>query len=254
MPNFFKFCLSLSLSFWSIQTFSQDLIQKDTVISIPTKTWLLGVNSQLFLDFVTRDMFGGDSLNAPRLEFLGRKQIKNSQALRFRVFASYDSYSKYSDEPIVNIPFNKENYVETGFSLGKEWQFMISEKWYGYYGLDMAFLTDRRKKIQDNYFLGQENSSLRYEKQVGVFYTVSGQPFFGVGYKVTERLIFTLESKLITSYSWGKTTFEDSIREVEDPTVFVPITSPSKYRADLMRKEWDLSFKPYTGIFLNYRF
>lgn len=91
-------------------------------------------------------------------------------------------------------------------------------------------------------------------KQVGVFYTISGMPFIGLGFKVTDRLIFTLESKLIASYGWGKTTFKDSIREIEDPTVFVPIPSPTKYREDLMRDERLFSFTPYTGVFFNYRF
>ncbi|WP_139316589.1 hypothetical protein [Algoriphagus marinus] len=231
--------------------------ERDSLISSPKDSWMVGINTHLFQSFVTEDLFGGDSLKAARIEFMGRKQVKNNQALRFRLFGGFDTFFKESKSNFPNAPGREETFRSIGTVIGYEWQFRIASRWYGYYGMDLEWNLARRKKIQYGAgFMTEENiPTQRYERHIDLENSFSGLPFFGIGFKVTERLLVTAESKIVLSYSHKKRTFEESIMENPDPlTVEVPITPPVKYQDDILNKDWLFSFLPYNGVVINYRF
>lgn len=255
MSNLYKIFPFFLLYLISSQVYSQSFVEKDTVVIFPVKTWVVGLNIQLFSDLVTEDLFGGDSLKAPKIEFLARRNYAYNQAIRVRVFGSYQFFSRQSTLGWANFPFRKDYYSAVGLALGHEWQFRISEKWFGNYGIEVESQLEYRKKSKDEaYFLSGNNlPRRRYDEQIWSFSSVSGLPFFGFGYEVTKRLIFTAEAKIIGSYQWGKTEFKESIR-LDDPQMSIPIPPPEKYQDDVITKEWRFYIKPYTGVFINYRF
>lgn len=256
MSNLYKVFPFFLLFLFGSQVDAQSIVEKDTTGVFPNNTWVVGLNSQLFFDFVTEDLFGGDSLKTPRIEFLARRNYTFNKAFRLRWFGSYQFFSSQSTLPGPNVPFGKDTYSSIGFALGHEWQYKISQKWYGYYGAEIESRLDYRKKRKDeSYFLSENNiPQRRYDEQIWTAYSISGLPFIGFGYQVTERLVFSAEAKIIASYQWGKKEFKESIRLVDDPQVYVPIPPPHKYQGDVLSKDWQFYIKPYTGVFINYRF
>jgi hypothetical protein len=241
----------------SLPVSSQEMDQGDSLlISIPKNSWLVGFNTHLFQSFVTEDLFGGDSLRAAGLEFFGRKQIRNDQAFRARFFGGFNTFYKESKSNRLNVPFGDETFRSISAAIGYEWQFRITTRWYGYYGMDLEWSLARTKKIQYGAgFQTDENiPTQRYERHIGLENSFSGLPFFGIGFRITDRLLITAESKLILSYTHQKRTFEESIMENPDPMVEVQITPPIKYRDDILNSDWLFSFLPYNGVVINYRF
>lgn len=247
------------ISFFLLNLFNSEVnaqsAEKDSAVIFPENTWVVGLNTQLFFDFVTEDLFGGDSLRAPRIEFLVRGNYTSKNAVRIRVFGEFQSLTQKSLAPIPNPPFNKNRYSKLGLAIGHEWQFRLSDKWIGYYGVEVEYFLLRSRKSKDEaYFLSLEGESQRrYDEQIKKGYSISALPFIGFGYQVTDRLIFTAEAKIIGSYLRGTTEYKESFR-FDDPQVSVPIPIPEKYRDDLISKEGKFYIKPYTGIFINYLF
>ncbi|MHA7131677.1 hypothetical protein [Algoriphagus namhaensis] len=244
------------LGFISLSVFSQEKDRADSLISIPKNSWLLGFNTQFFQSFVTEDFFARDSLKAAQIEFVGRKQVKNNQAFRIRLFGGFDNFYQYEEESAPNVVFRKESFRSIGAAIGYEWQFRIAARWYGYYGMDLEWDLARRKKIQYGAGFATVDTipTQRYERHITLTNSFSGLPFFGLGFRVTDRLLITAESKLAISYTHQKRTFEESIMEIPDPRVEVQITPPVKYQDDILAKDWLFSFLPYNGVVINYRF
>jgi len=244
------------LSLVSLSALSQEIDRNDSLISIPKNSWLVGFNSNLFQGFKTEDIFGGDSLRAPRIEFIGRKQLKSNQAFRARIFGGFDTFDRKDQTRLPNNGFRYETFRSIGTSIGYEWQFRITRRWFGYHGMDLEWSLARTKKTQyGGGFRTDDNiPTQRYERHVGLENSFSGLPFFGIGFRVTDRLLITAESKLAISYTHQKRTFEESIMENPDPMVEVQITPPIKYRDDILYSDWLFSFLPYNGVVINYRF
>lgn len=245
------------ISFFLLFLFSKQVLaqtaEKDTASIFPNKTWLIGLNTQLFFGYITEDLFGGDSLTSPRIELLARRNYKPNKAIRLRPFVEFKSFNQKSAEPIANPPFMKSRYSAIGMAMGHEWQFYLSKQWFGYYGVEIEFEFSTSEREKDEGYLFSEDNlpQFRYEVQTKKGYTLAGMPFIGFGFRVTERMVISAEAKIIGSYFWASTEFKESIR-LDDPLMTVPI--PIKYQDDLISKETNIYIRPYTGIFVNYLF
>lgn len=250
-----KMSILFLLCLISGQVWSQSIEEKDSVEVFPAKTWLIGLNTQLFFDFVTEDLFGGDSLISPRIELLARRNYTSNKAIRLRVFGEFQSFTQESAEPTPNPPFIKNRYSAIGMALGHEWQFFLSKKWFGYYGVEFEFEFSSSKREKDEaYLLSEDNQPQnRYDVQTKKGYALAGMPFIGFGYRVTERMVLSAEAKIIGSHFWASTAFKESIR-LDDPQMTIPIPTPVTYQDDLISKETNFYIRPYTGIFVNYLF
>jgi len=254
MSSHYKIISFLLLSLFHTKVNAQSA-EKDTAVIFPDKTWVVGLNTQLFFDFVTEDLFGGDSLRAPRIEFLARINYSTKRAIRFRAFGEFQSFTQQSLAPIPNPPFKTDRYSKLGIAIGHEWQFKLSEKWYGYYGVEIeSYLLRSRKSKDEGSLLSPEGESQRrYDEQIKKGYSIAVLPFIGLGYQVTDRLSFTAEAKIISSYFRGTTEYKESFR-LDDPQMTIPIPTPLKYQDDLISKGGKFYIKPYTGLFINYLF
>lgn len=227
--------------------------ENDTISVHPVKSLQLGFNSH----FAIEKVFNGEN-NAP-LEFVLRKQLKSNQAIRIRpiidlkrmIRSDFHSFGKSQDLDYLTL---------FGLGLGKEWQVALAKRWFGYYGAEFEGVIRLVHKTQEflsprppdkaSYF--EKNSELRNSV------SLSALPFMGLGFKISEKLFVTTEFRLNVSYQMDKTSREKAfklIREDGGDFDFTNDYGPSTpLEPELKVREFAFVFRPYTGIFLNYRF
>jgi penicillin-binding protein-related factor A (putative recombinase) len=228
---------------------NKELTEKDSISIHPVKSIQLGFNSQ----FAFEKVFSGEN-NAP-LEFILRKQLKSNQAIRIRTIIDLKRMSRVEFENK-----NSENLTVFGLGLGKEWQVRFSKQWYGFYGIEFESVIKLAHKTQEFITPNPPDSNTYLERNSEMSNSIkfSVLPFMGLAFKISERLFAMTEFRLITSYQRSNTSRDVAyklIREVGAEFDFSNDFSPSTpLEPELTVREFAFEFRPYTGIFLNYRF
>ncbi|MCH6200188.1 hypothetical protein MMU07_11380 [Aquiflexum sp. LQ15W] len=227
----------------------KEVTEKDSISIHPVKRIQFGFNSQFALEKV----FSGEN-NAP-FEFLLRKQTKSNQAIRIRPIFDLSRISRVEFENK-----NLDNLTLFGIGLGIERQVSFSKKWYGYYGIESEGVISSTNKTQE--FITpnppDNNTYLERNSEISNSIKFSVLPFIGLAFKISERFFATTEFRLITSYQRSNTSSEVAFKLIRDGSGDFDFSNdfgPSTpLEPGLTVREFAFEFRPYTGIFLNYRF
>jgi hypothetical protein len=212
------------------------------VDSIPASRFELGVNT-----FFAIDRLFDHSVRAP-MELLIRKRMKRqNQMLRLRAFGDLQrlKYVEFtsSDE--------SQDFLY-GLALGYEWIKPINERWEGYYGLDLEGSQKRSfdTNTRDGYDPEADPITFR-EKTHSYQHTdrIALSPLLGIRFFLSKKLLLSTEFRLANYMEWTKTGEEYSTKPMEGNGDYQIQT-----RSEEKVKEKGIRFRPYTGIFLNYRF
>ena len=139
-----------------------------------------------------------------------------------------------------------------GLALGYEWIKPITERWVGYYGLDLegsqkrSFDTNTRNGYDpeaDPYTFREKTHSYRHTDRIAL------SPLLGIRFLLSRRLLLSTEFRLANSMEWIKSGEEYSTKPMEGDGDYLIQT-----RSEESIKDRGIRFRPYTGIFLNYRF
>lgn len=214
-------------------------LKEDT---IPLSKYELGVNT-----YFAVDRLFDPSVRAP-MELLIRKRMKQqNQMLRLRVFGDLQRL-RSAGITIVDL---SQNSIY-GVALGYEWIKPITERWVGYYGLDLegsqkrSFDTNTRNGYDpeaDPYTFREKTHSYRHTDRIAL------SPLLGIRFLLSRRLLLSTEFRLANSMEWTKSGEEYSTKPMEGDGDYLIQT-----RSEESIKDRGIRFRPYTGIFLNYRF
>lgn len=210
--------------------------------STPASRFELGVNT-----YFAVDRLFDPSVRAP-MELLIRKRMKQqNQMLRLRVFGDLQRL-RSAGITIVDL---SQNSIY-GVALGYEWIKPITERWVGYYGLDLegsqkrSFDTNTRNGYDpeaDPYTFREKTHSYRHTDRIAL------SPLLGIRFLLSRRLLLSTEFRLANSMEWTKSGEEYATKPMEGDGDYLIQT-----RSEESIKDRGIRFRPYTGIFLNYRF
>lgn len=202
----------------------------------------LGVNTYFAIDRLF-----DQSIRAP-MELLIRKRMKQQdQMLRLRAFGDLQR-SKY-------VEFTSSDESQDflyGLALGYEWIKPITEKWEGYYGVDLegsqkrSFDTNTRDGYEpeaDPITFREKTHSYQHTDRIAL------SPLVGIRFSLSKRLLLSTEFRLANYMEWTKSGEEYSTKPMESNEEYQIQTGSEE-----TVKEWGIRFRPYSGIFLNYRF
>ncbi len=220
----------------------------------PPKRYSLGLNTQFGLEAI----FSED--NSGPLELMIRRQQGTNSAWRARMLIDLNTWEQ--QDFIENPPFlDINNRKGWGLALGKEWQIPLRKRWYGYFGLDIEGRGEEIRTHDDNYdFENIEFVSVRREMVVTQSFAAGILPFLGVVFKISDRLSLSTEVRLNISQRWASIKKSYAVRPFRvagertlvDPLPPFPPGTP--IGTDVYVREFAFVFRPYTGIFINYRF
>jgi hypothetical protein len=182
------------------------------------------------------------------MELLIRKRMKQqNQMLRLRAFGDLQR-SKY-----VEFTYSDESHdFSYGLALGYEWIKPITEKWEGYYAVDLEGSQKRSfdTNTRDGYDPEADPITFR-EKTHSYQHTdrIALSPLLGIRFFLSKKLLLSTEFRLANYMEWTKTGEEYSTKPMEGNGDYQIQT-----RSEEKVKEKGIRFRPYTGIFLNYRF
>lgn len=223
----------------------------------PPKSYRLGLNTQFGLDAAFSES------NSGPLELMLRRQNGAKSAWRARVLI--DIYTWEQQDFVETPPFvDINNRIGWGLALGKEWHIPLRKKWYGYFGLDIEGRRETVRTHDDNYYIDDiedaEYVSVRRDMEVTQSFRAGILPFLGAAFKISERLSLSTEVRLNVSHSWASTKKSYAVRpfrvagkdELLDP--LPPFPPGTSVGTDIYVREFAFLFRPYTGVFINYRF
>ncbi|WP_158856984.1 hypothetical protein [Lunatibacter salilacus] len=210
--------------------------------SIPASRFELGVNTY----FAISRLFD-QSVRAP-MELLIRKRMKRqNQMLRLRAFGDLQRLKyvefTYSDE--------SQDFLY-GLALGYEWIKPINERWEGYYGLDLEGSQKRSFDTNTRDGYDPEADPITFREKTNVYQhtdRIALSPLLGIRFSLSKKLLLSTEFRLANYMEWTKTGEEYSTKPMEGNGDYQIQT-----RSEETVKEKGIRFRPYTGIFLNYRF
>lgn len=247
---FIQFLVCLFPLFSSAQ--KKELTEKDSILIHPVNSIQLGINSQFALNKVFKDE------NISPLELIFKKQIHNNQALRIRTIFDIRRWSKAALYGLGRNQ-NLDNIYRIGLSVGKEWQFPVFQKGYGYFGADLEGNLKFKLKTEESlYFLPIDEVYFQRISQKENSFSVALLPFFGIGIKISNRFFVTSEIRINASWSSSHSTKESALKFLrsgnEDFDFSNDFGPSTPLEPELTVREFAFEFRPYTGIFLNYRF
>jgi hypothetical protein len=210
--------------------------------AIPAIRFELGVNTYFAIDRLF-----DQSVRAP-MELLIRKRIKQqNQMLRLRVFGDLQRL-RSAGITIVDL---SQNSIY-GVALGYEWIKPINQRWVGYYGLELegsqnrSFDTNTRDGYDPEaipYTFWEKTHSYEHIDRIAL------APLLGLRFSLSKRLLLSTEFRLANYMEWTKSGEEYSTKPMESNEDYKIQT-----KSEETVKERGIRFRPYTGIFLNYRF
>lgn len=210
--------------------------------STPVSRFELGVNTYFAIDRLF-----DQSIRAP-MELLIRKRMKQqNQMLRLRAFGDLQRLKK------VEFTTTDQNQdFLYGLALGYEWIKPITERWEGYYGMDLE--GSQRRSFDTNTRDGYDPEAVPYtfrEKTHSYRHTdrIALSPLLGIRFSLSKKLLLSTEFRLANYMEWTKSGKEYSTKPMEGDGDYQIQT-----RIEETVKQRGIRFRPYTGIFLNYRF
>jgi hypothetical protein len=229
----------------------------DLAAVLPPKGYRLGLNTQFGLDAI----FSDD--NSGPLELMLRRQQGSKSAWRARLLIDLNTWEQQGF--IETPPFEDiNNRIGWGLALGKEWQIPLRKRWYGYLGLDIEGRGEKVRIHDDNYDVENledaEFVSVRRDMEVTQSFAAGILPFVGAGFQISDRLSLSTEIRLNISQRWACTKKSYAVRPFRvagkdtllDP--LPPFSPGTPIGTDVYVREFAFVFRPYTGIFINYRF
>lgn len=247
--------ITFLVCFFPLFSFAQEkeVTEKDSILIHPVKSFQLGINSQFALNKVFKDE------NISPLELIFKKQIHNNQALRMRTIFDIRRWSNavlYGSGRNQNL----DNVYRIGLSVGKEWQFPIFQKWYGYFGTDLEGNLKFKLKTEESLYFEIPESKVYFQRisQKENSFSVALLPFFGISLKINERFFISSEFRINVSYTKSHLSKESALKFLrsgnEDFDFSNDFGPSTPLEPELTIREFAFEFRPYTGIFLNYRF
>ncbi len=206
--------------------------------------WQIGINTQFFTDGLyddANDIF--DSQLTP-IEFMVRWQTANNQSLRFRFFGMVDNFTNNST--------NEIHKSMLGLALGYEWQLVLGNRWKLYYGFDIETkrLWDNSKEVNKMFYW--EPTDETFIKTTFIERTtdrISLLPLLGVKFYISPHLFLSTEVKIESFYEKYRSKRYGTITELDGSP---SISGVGHGRFTIENN--GLTFKPYTGIYLNLTF
>jgi hypothetical protein len=235
------FCFFLISSVGFSQTNSNQIpLEAD---STPVSRFELGVNTYFAIDRIF-----DPSVRAP-IELLIRKRMKQqNQMLRLRAFGDLQRL-KY-----VEFTYSDESHdFLYGLALGYEWITPITEKWEGYYGVDLEASQNRSFDTNTRDGYDPEADPITFREKTHIYRhtdRIALSPLLGIRFSLSKRLLLSTEFRLANYMEWSKSGEEYSTKPMEGNEEYQIQTRSSEESI----KERGIRFRPYTGIFLNYRF
>ena len=212
--------------------------------------WQIGINTQFFTDGLYDDANDIFESELTPIEFMLRWQTAKDQSLRLRIFGMVDNFIR--TEPIGNYSTNEIHKSMLGLALGYEWQMLLGKRWKLYYGFDIETkrVWDNSKKVDKMYYW--EPTDETFIKTYFIERTtdrISLLPLLGVKFYVSPRLLLSSEVKMETFYEKFSSKSHGTITQLDG--------SPSTLGTGNGRftiENNGITFKPYTGIYLNLTF
>src|SRR5690606_21858021 len=139
-----------------------------------------------------------------------------------------------------------------GLAIGYEWIKPISKKWQGYYGLELEGNQSRSTQIITDTGYDPDADPYTFWEKNRTYYKINRlafSPCAGIGYSLSQRLFLSTEFRLVNSMEWQEPGVEKSTKPLESDLDFQIQTSSGSTIT-----QRGIRFRPYTGIFLNYRF
>nr|MBI1230378.1 hypothetical protein [Cytophagales bacterium] len=234
------FCYFLISSVGFPQTNARQLpLESD---SAPMGRFELGVNTYFAIDRLF-----DPSVRAP-IELLIRKRMKQQgQMLRFRV---YGDLQRLRSAGITIVDLSQNSIY--GVSLGYEWLKPINQRWVGYYGVELEGSQNRSFETNTRDGYDPEADPITFwEKTHSYLHTdrIALSPLVGIRISLSKRLLLSTEFRLANYMAWTKSGEEYSTKPMESNEDYQIQTGSEE-----SINERGIRFRPYTGIFLNYRF
>jgi hypothetical protein len=160
-----------------------------------------------------------------------KKYTAENKALRLGLDAGF--YMTEFKDHAASGNYGDNSNIQISFSVGKEFQQRLGEKWLWYYGGDVvpSFFDNKSETFADNE-MTQSNKSWGYRLTL--------RPILGIRFNITNRLYLAAEASASLSYGISKTLEKRY--------------NPSATMRDLTQSNASLSLNPASGIFIFYRF
>lgn len=236
------FSLASCFSGYAQSGYSEQLPLPSGQDSLPRGKYEIGINTYFAFDRLFEQ-----SVRSP-FELLIRKRLSSpSQMIRMRVFGDLLRSRKVE---FTNT--DETQNVSYGVALGYEWIRQMAPRWQGYYGLELegnrsgSFLTHTANGYEPG-----ADPEVFWEKTHTYQHTESlaFSPLAGIRFLLSKRLLFSTEFRMVNSLEWNKSGKEYATKPMEGEMDY-QIQTQDETRIN----QRGIRFKPYTGIFLNYRF
>ena len=210
--------------------------------STPVSRFELGVNTYFAIDRLF-----DPTVRAP-MELLIRKRMKQqNQMLRLRAFGDL--------QRLKNVEFTTTDQNQDflyGLALGYEWIKPINERWEGYYGLDLEGSQRRSFDTSTRDGYDPEADPITFREKTHFYQhtdRIALSPLLGIRLSLSKKLLLSTEFRLANYMEWTKSGEEYATKPMEWDGDYQVQT-----RLEETVTERGFRFRPYTGIFLNYRF
>lgn len=219
---------------------AQSFTYEHFIVNDTLYKYQLGINTR----FALEGLFN-DSIRTP-VELLIRKQVSPYGAIRLRLMGMTQNYKK--DVPLA--PRLKETHITSiGLALGYEWQNLIARRWKWYYGAEVQGKLRWDNALEESEYYNANVDEVYDHRRVYKKRTnqVALLPFAGIRFHITPYLFVSTEMKIEAFFEQYKSRTDDSFTRKDG-------TQPNFGGgfSEFVIENNDISFRPYTGIFLNY--
>lgn len=204
----------------------------------------IGFNTQIITDHIF-----DPEVRTP-FELMYKRQLKDMRAWRVQLKGRYNRrFEQYDTRAAYQI---KETTTtsQVGVSIGFEWQYILSKRWFWYWGADIGYNLDQVIKNVEN-----DEGVIYTDKMTGKEYflyttrkipthTLSGAPFIGFRFHVNKRLYVSAEMNMLLHYALQKNQFSTINKFLDGSERDGGTSGFAKFR------DHKMEFRPYSGFYI----